>query len=282
MKKRTQFSGKKIIITGSASGIGYALANGFAESGASVVLFDINKEKLEQSASTLSDTHQVKIYSKTVDVADFKAFKQSVDEVVDTLGPVDIFINNAGVGIVGEFSLNSAEEIDQITSINYLGMVYGSKIILEHFYNQGYGHLVNVASVAGLQGFPKMSLYCGAKFGIVGFSQSIRFELERKGIDISVALPSSTDTPMIIDRLDDHDDVVPGVLMAIPMCKTENVADAILKGIAKRKFMIFPTFQDKGTLFMHNYMPRLMDHFIRRVGFQSFTKKREKLIKAYR
>ncbi len=278
----TYFSGKKVIITGAASGIGKGLAVLFAKLDATVVLLDINSDAVNSTAKEISDTYGCKAYSAEVDVSDFPQFKQSVDSIVEELGFIDIFINNAGVGVTGEFADNTIDEIDHITSVNYLGMIYGSKIILNHFYTQGYGHLVNVASVAGLQGFPRMSLYCAAKFGIIGFSQSLRFELKRKGIHISVALPSTTDSPMITDKLDEKDACVPGVLLAIPLCNVEKVSTTIVKGISKKKFMIFPTLTDRGALYMSRFLPGVFDLFIRIVGFRTFKKKRERLIKKYR
>ncbi len=281
-KKTMYFSGKKVIITGAASGIGKALAALFADLGATVILLDINSKAVENTAKDISDTYGCKTYSAEVNVSDFPRFKKTVDDIIDELGFIDIYINNAGVGVSGEFIDNTIEEINHITSVNYLGMIYGSKIILNHFYQQGYGHLVNIASVAGLQGFPKMSLYCGAKFGIIGFSQSIRFELKRKGIDISIALPSTADSPMITDRLDDPNARIPGILLAIPLCQVEKVATTIGRGIVKKKFMIFPTLTDRGALYMNRFLPGLFNLFINIVGFRTFKKKRERLIKKYR
>jgi len=280
LKKIKNFSGSKIIITGAASGIGKALADRFVRAGALVVLMDVNASLLKQTCGELADKYGRNVFNRVVDVTDFDAIQAAVTGIADELGFIDIFINNAGLGISGECVRNTREEIDKITSVNYLGMVYGSRIILEHFYRQGYGHLVNVSSVAGLQGFPKMSLYCGTKFGIIGFTQSIRFEARRKGIHVSLALPSTTDTPLILEKLDLPDDEVPGILMAIPMCSTKTVAEAIFKGVRKRRFMIFPTLTDRGTLFMRSFMPGVFNLFIRVVGYRSFRRKRERLMKA--
>lgn len=275
------FSGKKVIITGAASGIGKHLAELFIEAGAVTALFDINEQSLHATAKAFAYKYNCKVFSSVVDVTDFNSFKKSVEDVIAEIGLIDIFINNAGVGVSGDFVNNSVEEINKITGVNYLGMIYGSKIILEHFYKQGYGHLVNMASVAGLQGYPRMSLYCATKSGIIGFSQGIRFELERHGIDISVGMPSTTDTPMILDKLDGADDAIPGILLAIPMCKVEDVAIALFKGIYKKKFMIFPTITDRGSLFVRNFLSVPFNMFIRAVGFKDYRNKRQKLLKEY-
>lgn len=277
MDQNDHFKGKITIITGAASGLGKELSSLFVKSGATVAMFDINKEALEIAAGDNAAAYGRTVYSKVVDVSKYDAFKKAVDETVEELGLPDIFINNAGIGVSGEFVSNTVEEINAITSVNYLGMIYGSRIILDHFYKQGYGHLVNMASVAGLVGFARMSLYCGAKFGILGFSQSIRHELKRHGIDISVALPSTTATPMILDKLDEDDDKIPGVLFAIPVCDPAEVAQAVFKGIMKKRFMIFPTPLDMGTYYLRNLMPWAFDIYNSLFGFRDFKKKREEL-----
>ncbi len=274
-KKTGLFSGKKVVITGAAGGIGKALAFLFADSGATVVLFDVKGPELEKTAEEVADESRCKVYSRQVDVSDYDAFETAVQESIHCTGLLDIFINNAGIGMAGDFINSTKEEINRITSVNYLGMIYGSRIILAHFYRQGYGHLVNMASVAGLYGFPRMSLYCGTKFGIIGFTQAVRFEAQRHGIDVSLALPSTTDTPLILDKIAEEE--IPGILMAIPLCKTQDVATAIYKGIGKKKFLIFPTPLDRGTLLARNLAPSLFDLFIRNVGFRSFSKKRKKI-----
>jgi short-subunit dehydrogenase len=270
-----------VVITGAASGIGKELASLFAAAGADTALLDVNGDLLEKSAAELAEAHGRKVWSRRADVTDYEAFRKAVEEVIADLGPIDVFVNNAGIGVTGEFVNNTVEDIDSITRVNYLGMVYGSHIILQHFYQQGYGHLVNVASGAGLQGFPRMSLYCGTKAGVVNFSQSIRYELKRRGIDLSLVLPSSTDTPMIMDELDAPDEKIPGILMAIPLCKTQDVARAAFNGIKKKKFIIFPTLPDRLALYARNFTPFITNLLISMVGFNSFKKKRERLIKEY-
>lgn len=281
LSKLNNYQDKTIIITGAASGIGKELSSLFVKAGSRVALFDINRDALEDTAEQLTNTYDRAVFTREVDVTDYNRFKEAVDEVADQIGPIHVFINNAGIGIVGDFIKHTVEEINAITSVNYLGMVYGSHIIVPRFFEQGQGHLVNVASGAGLQGFPRMSLYCGTKAGIITFSEALRFELKRRGIFISVALPSSTDTPMIMNELDGPDDKVPGILMAIPLCKTDQVARAIFNGIAKKKFMIFPTFGDRMAAYTKNFAPWLLNFGISKVGFRSFEGKRKRLIKEY-
>jgi len=275
------FSKKVVVVTGAASGIGRALADCFMGRGARVAMFDLDGEALAAAAGELSERHGADAFTRVVDVTDYNAFKRAVDEAIDELGGVDVFVNNAGIGVVGDFDTNTAEEIERITKVNYLGMVYGSRIIVDHFYGKGGGHLVNVSSVAGLHGFPRMSLYCGTKAGVINFSESLRFEARRHGVEVSVALPSTTDTPMIMDKLDGPDDEIPGVLLAIPLCKTGPVAEAIVRGVEKKKFMIFPTPGDRLALLMRNKFPGLFNVFVSLVGFRSFRGRRDRIMKKY-
>jgi short-subunit dehydrogenase len=279
----TLFAGKKVIITGGASGIGLALANLFAASQATLLLLDINGEKVATVAAEMAARFQTSVYARALDVGNFASFKSVIDEMALELGQIDIFINNAGIGVSGELYHNSLAEIQAITQVNYLGVVYGSKIILDHFYAQGFGQLVNIASVGGLQGFPLMSLYCGTKFGVIGFSQAIRFELERHGIAVSVVMPSTTDTAMVSGKLatTGQETVVPGMLMAIPTCRVEDVAQKIFHGIRKRTFLIFPSWAERGAYYLRSWAPWLFDILIRQLGFRSFAKKKARLIRNY-
>ncbi len=275
-----EIKNKRIIVTGAASGIGKALSLLFALAGARVALFDVNEDALEEAVEEVGATGG-KALSRVVDVGDYAAFKTATDAVVEEMGGLDVFVNNAGLGIVGDFDAQTAEDIDAITRVNYLGMVYGSHIAIGHFYPQGRGHLVNVASGTGLQGFPRMALYCGTKGGVVRFSESLRFECREKGIDISVALPSSTDTPMLMDRLNGPDEAMPGILMAIPMCKTEDVAESIVEGIRKKRLMIFPTFLDRLAFYCKRFAPGLFELGISLVGFRGFRWRRDRLMDKY-
>lgn len=272
-------SGKNVMITGAASGIGKALAELFVRDGANVVIVDVNGPAAAAAAAEMADSCGRKVWSLCADVGDYDALAGAVSATVQNLGLLDLFVNNAGIGVSGEFVKNTREEIDRLTRVNYLGMIYGSHVACRQFAAQGFGHLVNVASVAGLYGFPKMSLYCAAKAGIVVFSQALNFEMKRKGVRVSVALPSTTDTPMILDKLDldEKDDPAPGILMAIPVCKTGDVAEAVFAGIAKKKFFIFPTWTDRGTLLARNLFAPAFDAFISAVGFRTFAKKRRRL-----
>jgi short-subunit dehydrogenase len=247
------FNGQRVVITGAASGIGRELSRQLAGAGATVVMLDVNGPALTAAAEDIAAHYRGRTYSRVVDVRDYDGFQAAVEAAATELGGIDIFINNAGIGVAGDFVTNTREEIDHITGVNYLGMIYGAHIILPHFRKQGFGRLVNMASAAGLHGYPRMSLYCGAKAGIIVFSEALRFEMAREGLDLSVALPTTTDTPMIMNRLGEADEQVPGILMAIPLCRTEDVARAILKGIKKNQFFIFPTLVDRMSLYTVSY-----------------------------
>jgi len=274
-------TGRKIIVTGAASGIGKAVSLLFAREGARLAMFDVDEDALAAASQEVGAANGGKVLARVVDVGDYRAFKAAVDEAVEEMGGLDVFINNAGIGIVGEFDRHTPEDIDAITRVNYLGMVYGSHIAVGHFYPQGHGHLVNVASGAGLQGFPRMSLYCGTKAGVVRFSEALRFECRKKGVHLSVALPSSTDTPMIMDRLDDPDESIPGILLAIPLCKTGKVARSIVDGVRRKRFMIFPTFLDRLAFYAKRFSPGLFELGISLAGFRSFRGRRERLMDKY-
>ncbi|MBU2490841.1 MAG: SDR family NAD(P)-dependent oxidoreductase [Proteobacteria bacterium] len=281
MKPSDFYPGKKVFITGGASGIGRALALEMAGHGASVVLADVNAPLLEETAAEIASATGRRVFSIPLDVTDYEAFREAVDRAEESLGFLDVFVNNAGIGVAGELTAIDPADIRRITGVNWLGVVYGCRIACERFAARGCGHVVNVASVAGLQGFPKMSLYCGTKAGVVGFSQALRFEMERKGVKVSLALPSTTDTPMILDELASGKADAPGILLAIPMCRACDVAVAVAEGVAQGRFYIFPTMTDRMTLTMRSWLPGAFNAFIRAVGFREFSGRKKKIREKY-
>jgi len=113
---------------------------------------------------------------------------------------VDLLVNNAGFSYYKEFDELSEEEIKEIVSTNLLGTMYFCKFIIPYMEKQGYGHIVNVASVAGRIGLPKLSVYCASKFGIVGFTESLYYEMKKKNIYVTLVCPGAVDTNFYRDE----------------------------------------------------------------------------------
>lgn len=190
------FKDKVVVITGAASGIGKSTAKAFAREGADLVIADNNPQTLEQAAKEIQATG-ARVLAKQLDVSDKKQIESFADIVINERGHVDILVNNAGVGVGGPLLDTSIEDYEWIFSINYWGVLYGLKYFLPHMAARKYGHVVNIASGAGLCSIPAMSAYCSTKFAVVGLSETLRSEMRRFGIGVSTICPGIINTNIV-------------------------------------------------------------------------------------
>lgn len=191
------FQGAVAVITGGASGIGRALGLELARRGAGeIVIADIQGELAEATAEeirSLSSRATVVL----VDVRDADAVERMFAEVERASGRVDYVFNNAGTGVMGETELLDARDWELTIDINVHGVVNVVRAAYPRLIAQGYGHLVNTASMAGLVGSPFLSAYVATKHFVVGLSKSMRIEAARHGVRVSALCPGAVKTPLL-------------------------------------------------------------------------------------
>jgi NAD(P)-dependent dehydrogenase (short-subunit alcohol dehydrogenase family) len=178
------FNGRVAAITGAGSGIGRALAIDLASQGASLALSDVDEVGLAETVGRC-EGHGAKVTSQRVDVADRAAVFAWADQVVADHGKVNLIFNNAGVAVAATVEAVSFEDFEWIMSINFWGVVNGTKAFLPHLKASGEGHVVNISSVFGLVSIPMQSTYNAAKFGVRGFTDALRMELEIERAPVS-------------------------------------------------------------------------------------------------
>ena len=178
------FDGRVAAITGAGSGIGRALAVELAGRGAHLALCDIDEEGLADTVSRCEGMG-VKVTSHRVDVADRDAVHAWADQVADDHGAVHLVVNNAGVALGATIDAMSYDDFEWLMSINFWGVVHGTKAFLPHLKAAGEGHIVNLSSVFGLISVPSQSAYNAAKCGVRGFTDALRMELEVEGCGVS-------------------------------------------------------------------------------------------------
>ena len=178
------FKGKVVAITGAGSGIGRALAENLAGQGAHLALADLNETGLAETVAHC-EGHGVKITSTRLDVADRAAFFAWAEQVVADHSHVNMIINNAGVALASTIEAMSYEDFEWLMSINFWGVVHGTKAFLPHLKASGEGHIVNISSVFGLISIPSQSAYNAAKFAVRGFTDALRMELEIEKANVS-------------------------------------------------------------------------------------------------
>ncbi|HEX2085866.1 MAG TPA: SDR family NAD(P)-dependent oxidoreductase [Solirubrobacteraceae bacterium] len=188
-------SGKAIAITGATSGIGEATAIQAAEAGASVALAGRRRDRLEAIAQRINDDGGRAIALPT-DVAVEDEARAFVQHAYEQLGRLDVLVNNAGVMLLGAVTNADTNEWRQMIDVNCLGLLYCTHAALPVMGEQGGGHIVNIASVAGRRAFLGSAVYNMTKWGVVGFTEALRQEALHAGIRVSVIEPGFVDTEL--------------------------------------------------------------------------------------
>jgi len=193
-----------------------------------VMVWDVNDQKLQETAIALRNAGH-SVYTQRVDVSHTATVQEAARRVQQELGPVDILINNAGVVVGKMFHEHSHGEVDVTLSINTAALMHITLEFLPEMIGRRKGHLVNIASAAGLVANPKMSVYCGSKWAVVGWSESLRLEMERldTGVRVTTVMPYYIDTGMFA-----------GVRSLIPILKPEPVARKILDAVERDRVLL--------------------------------------------
>ncbi|MEA2170181.1 MAG: 2-hydroxycyclohexanecarboxyl-CoA dehydrogenase [Solirubrobacteraceae bacterium] len=184
-------AGTRVVITGAGSGIGAATAARFDAAGAHVVAVDINGDSAQATADACASG-----VAYVCDVADAAAVGALADTIEADHGPVDVLVNNAGVGIAGPFLDSSLEDWKWLRSINLDGVAHGCYAFGPRMVERGHGHVVNVASGAAYIPNRHMAAYCATKAAVVSLSQCLRADWRGQGVGVSVVCPGVIDTPI--------------------------------------------------------------------------------------
>lgn len=198
-KEQEMFSlaGQSAIVTGAATGIGEAIAVRLARAGATVAVVDLNLAGGKRVAGALPNGS----FALEGDVADSKSVQRVVNEVLNRTGQIDILINNAGIAGPAAFVWEQTDEDWQRNiAINLTGVFYCCRAVVPSMRSRGYGRIVNVASIAGKEGNPRMAPYSASKAGVIGLTKSLGKELATDGICVNAVSPAVIQT-QILDQL---------------------------------------------------------------------------------
>ncbi|MDL9935762.1 SDR family oxidoreductase [Gordonia sp. ABSL1-1] len=241
--------GRKVLITGAASGIGAATARAAAAAGAELVLTDLRADQLDAVVAEINATDEAVIYHLAGDVSDYDWVKSFATQVDAEVGTMDVVMNIAGVSAWGTVENLEHRHWRKMVDVNLMGPIHIIECFVPQMVRRGAGgHLVNVASAAGLLALPWHGAYSASKFGIRGVSEVLRFDLRRHHIGVSLVCPGGVDTPLV-----DTVEIV-GVDRADPRVKAQidnfhkvavspdKAASAILKGIRKNRFIVYTSF----------------------------------------
>lgn len=189
-----QLESKVAIVTGAASGMGAAMARGYAREGAHVVVADLDETAAGQVADDISGDH-ARSLPFAVDVRDPAGTRALVQHTVAEFGRVDILVNNAGVGLIKPVWETTPEEWDRIFDVNVKGLFFCAQAALEPMRAQGSGKIINLASIAGRRGEALVSAYCASKAAVISITQSLALAAAPHGINVNAMAPGVVDTP---------------------------------------------------------------------------------------
>ncbi|MFU8814161.1 MAG: SDR family NAD(P)-dependent oxidoreductase [Pseudomonadales bacterium] len=190
-----EFTGKVAVITGGASGIGFATAKALAARGAHLVLVDVEEAALARAAQALAAQSAVRVETRVCDVSDYAAMMALAEDVVATLGGVHIVFNNAGVAVGGPIAEMTHEDWRWVIDVDLWGPIHGVEAFLPHLRASGEGgHILFTASFAGLVPNVGLGPYCVAKYGVVALAEVLQKELRDDGIGVSVLCPMRVGT----------------------------------------------------------------------------------------
>ncbi|MFB3164309.1 3-hydroxybutyrate dehydrogenase [Neobacillus sp. 179-J 1A1 HS] len=194
--------GKVAFITGSASGIGLEIAKTFAQEGAKVVISDLNKEKSDSVASELRE-QGYEAFSAPCDVTDEEAFKNALESAHGRFGRIDILVNNAGLQYVSPIEEFPTEKFELLIKVMLTAPFIGIKHVFPIMKQQGFGRVINMASINGVIGFAGKAAYNSAKHGVIGLTKVAALEGAAHGITVNALCPGYVDTPLVRNQLKD-------------------------------------------------------------------------------
>lgn len=257
---------KVVWITGASSGIGEHLAYALAEQGAKLILSSRNEKELQRVKNNGQKDADILIIP--LDVTDFAAIPAAVETAVQHFGKIDILINNAGISqraLVKDTQL----EVDQkIMAINYMGKVAMTKAILPLMLRQGYGQIVVISSVMGKVGVPYRSAYAASKHALHGFFDSLRAEVAKDNIDITIILPGYVRTNVTINAL--KGDGSKNNVMAPETAKgmdPDVFAQRALKAIAHKREEVMIGDKEIYTVYVKRFFPGFLSYMTKRIKF---------------
>ena len=265
---------KVVVITGASSGIGKACAIEFAKRGAHLVLAARQYVKLCEITQEINIKYKVKTLAVQTDVSNEQDCKELIAQTINTMGKIDILINNAGISMRALFKDLDLEVLKQVMDINFWGTVYCTKYALQEILNNE-GSIVGVSSIAGFKGLPGRTGYSASKFAMNGFLESLRTENLKNNLHVMLACPGFTASNIRNVALNSQAQSQGETSMEEDkMMTAAEVAIKIVDGVTQRKRQLIMTSQGKLTVLLQKFFPKWLDHLV----YNHFKKEKDPLI----
>lgn len=244
------FDDALVLLIGGSSGIGLELGKELSRRGANLWILARRKLQLEFAIKEIESSKKKSSQEFGIiqsDITNLSQLTQSIDSFINKIGTPDLLINSAGTIVPGRFDRLKIEEFEEEMRVNYLGVVYPTKLVIDSMIKRGSGYIVNISSLAGFLAPYGYTAYSASKFAVSGFSDGLRLEMKPLGIHVSVVFPPDTKTPNLDREKTMRDSIINDINGAAGEMLPEQVARAIIDGITRNKYAITPGFQS--TLF---------------------------------
>ncbi|MGA5410776.1 SDR family oxidoreductase [Streptomyces lavendulocolor] len=262
-----RFGGQLVVVTGAARGIGRATALAFAEAGARVVAVDRDAEGAARTAALARLTGAPDAWGEAVDVSDEQAMEKLADKVAEEYGPVDVLVNNAGIGLSGPFLETTSDDWKQVLDVNLWGVIHGCRIFGRRMAERGQGgHIVNTASAAAFQPSRMLPAYSTSKAAVLMLSECLRAELAGRGIGVSAVCPGIVNTDItatarftgVSEEEEKRRRKKAARLYGLRNYPPEKVADAILRAVVRNEAVVPVTPEAHGARLLSRLAPRAL------------------------
>lgn len=272
---------KTAYVTGGSSGIGYAVSKKLLEAGVNLVIIARREDKLSEAAAALSrecgltggPEETPKVHTVSLDITDRQKVEKLLPELAADYGRPELLVNSAGTAYSNYFEHTPHEIFLKTMEINMGGMWNVVQAALSHIKRGGW--IVNISSIAGFTGTFGYTAYSASKFAVVGFSESLRNELAPRGIGVSVLCPPDTNTPQLKEEEAAKPPEAKAVAGNVPVLEPEYVAEALFKGIKKKRFIIVPGIQGKLLYWLHRLWPGVIYRIVDREVLKFEKRKRD-------
>ena len=213
------------VVTGGAQGFGLAITERFIESGAKVVIWDIDENEAKKAMEKVKSKN---LSYQIVDVSDFNKINEKLTEIESLHGKIDIFINNAGVaGMNTTVAQYPIEEWNKVINLNLNAVFYCCKAVVPFMEKNNYGRIVNIASIAGKEGNPNASAYSTSKAGVIGLTKSLGKELAQKNIAVNCVTPAAAKTRIFDQMTEEHINYMLSKIPRNKFAKVEELASLV-------------------------------------------------------
>lgn len=266
MKK--SLAGKNIVITGASSGIGKATAFSLANQGANLILA-ARRELLLEDVALECEKYGVRAFHFKTDVTNLDQVNDLFEFAIDKLGSIDIWINNAGVGAVGEFTKTPIEIHEQVIKTNLMGQIHGAYVVIPYFKDRNQGVLVNNISLGAFVPNPFAAAYTASKYGLRGFSEALKYELDEfKNIHICDIFPAFIDTPGFVHGANYSGKVLKP---APPIYDPFKVAESIVSVCLHPRSRVMVGSSWRAARLVHALTPKLFGHMMNKFMLAYFN-----------